>query len=97
VKARPAGGSLTLDEAMDRELEFHDKDALLAYLAERFDFWHPTEQNVTIEPYTADIDERCGWRTHLLCIDGKAALFTDGPLEGIPLPKSFKGPPRLIY
>lgn len=97
MKARPAGGGLTLDEAMARGLEFADKAALLAYLAESFFFWHPTEANVTLEPYSDRIDERTGWRTHLVCIDGKAALFTDGPLEGVPLPARFKGPPELIY
>jgi hypothetical protein len=97
VRARPAGGSLTLEEAMEREMEFHDKEGLLAYLQGRFDFWHPTEANVTIEPYSDRIDERTGWRTHLVCIDGKAALFTGGPMEGVPLPAGFKGPPKLIY
>jgi hypothetical protein len=97
VKARPAGGSLMLDEAMEQQVELHDKEALLAYLRDRFYFWDVTEQNVTIAPYTDRVDERCGWHTHLCCIDGKAALFTDGPMEGVPLPAGFKGPPRLIY
>lgn len=34
------------------------------------------EQNVTVRPYGRD--ERIGWDTHLICIDGKAALFSDG-------------------
>lgn len=40
---------------------------------------------MTIEKY-GGFDERIGWDTHLLCIDGRAALYTDGPME--------KGAPR---
>lgn len=103
MKTRPAAGGLTLDEAMEREIEFADQAALMTYLRERFDFWSPTDANVTIEPYsvTADtgeprLDERTGWHTHLLCIDGKATLFTDGPMVGVPLPADYK-PTVLIY
>lgn len=77
MKVRPAGSFHSLDDAMEQVVEIPDRQALLAYLAERFDFWSPTEENVTIEPYGHD--ERIGWNTHLICIDGKAALFSDGP------------------
>ena len=78
MKVRPAAGlGLTIDEAMMRVVEIPDRPALMAYLAEHFDFWHPTEANVTIRPY--GYDARIGWDTHLICVDGKAALFADGP------------------
>jgi len=66
----------TLAEAMERVAEVRDRAELIAYLQKHYDFWQPTEANVTIEAYGRD--ERNGWDTHLICIDGKAALFSDG-------------------
>lgn len=76
MKVRPAASSLPLDEAMDQVIEIRDKAALLEFLQEQYDFWKPTEQNVTVQPYGHD--DRIGWDTHLICVDGKAALFSDG-------------------
>jgi hypothetical protein len=70
------GMGTTLDEAMERVTEIPDRAALLAYLREHYAFYQPTEGNVTIEPY--GYDKRIGWDTHLICVDGKAALFSDG-------------------
>jgi hypothetical protein len=36
--------------------------------------------SVTVEPY-GGIDKRIGWDTHLVCIDGDAVGFTDGPVR----------------
>jgi len=52
---------------------------LMADLRLQYYFWEPTDENVTIHYYGRD--ERIGWDTHLVCVNGKAALFTDGPLE----------------
>lgn len=82
MKARHTGSGHTLDEAMEHVFELKDWPALVAYLQKVFYFWHPTEQNVTSQFYATD--ERIGWRTHLVCIDGKAALYTDGHPDGIP-------------
>ncbi len=79
MKARFAGSMMTLAESMENVVELKDRAELLKYLSERFDFWNPTDANVTIEPY--GFDDRIDWDTHLVCIDGKAALFTDGPAE----------------
>lgn len=76
MKVRPAASMLPLDEAMERVVEIPDKAALMAYLKEHYDFWHPNEQNVTVQPYGRD--ERIDWDTHLICVDGNAALFSDG-------------------
>lgn len=79
MKIRPAGG-MSLAESMERVARVSDRAALVAYLAEHYAFWGPTQENVSIEPY--GFDDRIGWDTHLVCVDGKAALFTDGPLKG---------------
>ena len=79
MKIRPAiGMGTTLDEAMQLASDIASKADLMAYLCEHYDFWGPTEENVTCEPYC--YDERIGWDTHLICVDGKAALFSDGPI-----------------
>ena len=35
--------------------------------------------DVTVEKYGYGIDERIGWDTHLVCVNGIPAGFTDGP------------------
>lgn len=59
-----------------------NREELLAYLQQHFASWSPTDGNVTIEPYGRD--ERIGWDTHLVCVDGKAALFSDGDFTDPP-------------
>lgn len=76
MKVRPAASMLPLDEAMEQVVDIPDKDSLLAFLKEQYAFWSPTEENVTVQPYGRD--ERIGWDTHLICVAGKAALFSDG-------------------
>lgn len=61
------------------------------YLRERFCFWHPALDTISIVKYGEGIDERCGWDTHLVSIDDKAAVFTDGPLPGARLPGCIDG------
>lgn len=82
MKVRPAGGlGQTLDEAMQHVREFHTRAALIAFLKLEWLGDEATEENVTIKKYGTGIDERIGWDTHLVCVNGKAVLFTDGPLE----------------
>jgi hypothetical protein len=72
---------MDIGESMKHEREAKDWAELMAFLKAE---WLPTEvtdDNVTIEKYGTGIDKRIGWDTHLLCIDGRAALFTDGMLE----------------
>jgi hypothetical protein len=85
MKARFAGSMMSLDESMGNVVEFADRAAMLAYLKEMFGCWSPMDENVTHQPYTIDgspdgdcFDARIGWHTWLVCIDGKAAMFTDG-------------------
>lgn len=77
LKVRLALSGLTLEESMAKVVVVESHAGLIAHLREQFWSWKPTEQNVTIEPY--GYDDRNGWNTHLVCVDGKAALFADGP------------------
>jgi hypothetical protein len=84
VKVRPAAGmGMTVYEALERAQDVYSWEELLELVGERFFFWMPTRDNVTIEWYGRD--RRIGWDTHLVCVDGKAALFTDGSLEDMPV------------
>jgi hypothetical protein len=78
MKFRPASSFMTIDEAMKHVREVKTKAELMAFLRDEWLATEATDENVTIEPY--GYDKRIGWDTHLLCIDGKAALFTDGPV-----------------
>ena len=80
TKVRPAASGLTIFDALEQAVEVEDWSALMAVLRERYDFWEPTDENVTVEKYGQGIDERCGWDTHLVCVAGKAALFASGPI-----------------
>lgn len=37
--------------------------------------------NITVEKYGRPIDERNGWNTHIVCENGRACGFTNGPLD----------------
>ena len=76
-KVRPAASSALLSEMMERVIELPDRAALLEYLQEHYDFWKPTADNVEVKYYGRD--DRIDWDTFLVTIDGKAALFSDGP------------------
>lgn len=78
MKVRPAGSMMGLDESMEQVKEIDNWGELMAYLEDRFDYWKPTRENVTIKWYSRD--DRINWDTHLICIDGKAALFSDGAI-----------------
>ncbi len=79
MKIRPASSFLSLDESMAHVTEVKDRAELVAFLREHWRRDEATEENVTIEPYQRD--ERIGWDTHLICVDGHAALFSDGGFE----------------
>jgi hypothetical protein len=79
MRARPACCSGGLGAALEHQVELHTRAELLAYLRAHYDWMGPTDANVTIRKYGSGIDERIGWDTHLVSIDGKAALFSDGP------------------
>lgn len=80
------GLGTTLDESMEHSNGYDPRSwgSLFDYLRWRFYFLSPTEENITIVPYGRD--ERIGWDTHLVCVDGRAALYMNGPLYG---PKRF--------
>lgn len=90
MKIRPAASMLLLDESMEQVVEVSDRTALLAYLRNRYDFWNPTDKNVTIRYY--GYDSRIGWTTYLICVDGHAALFADGSFTRY---EWLRGPPPI--
>jgi hypothetical protein len=79
MKVRPASSFMDLEESMKHVLEIADWAALVAFLEKEYVRWKP-DSVVTIEKY-GGFDERIGWGTHLVCVDGRAALYTDGPME----------------
>lgn len=81
IKIRPALSGLTLEESLQRAYAIVDRATLLEYLQEHFHFWQPTNDNITIEPW--GYDDRCGWDTHLICVAGKAAVYSSGPVPGL--------------
>lgn len=84
MKVRPAQGlGVTLDVAMACVKEVHTQAELIALLREMFHFWKPTAENVSYHVYA--YDDRIGWDTHLVCVDGKAAVFTDGVTADTPI------------
>ncbi len=78
TKVRPAGSFFSLGESMNNVSEVRDFAELVTYLQGLYDFWQPTEDNVQVKPY--GFDDRIGWDTWLVTIDGKAAVFADGNL-----------------
>jgi hypothetical protein len=82
MKYRPHRGSL--DEAMAEAIDVNGLDELIAAMMRGLENWYPkdgrpTRANVTVEPYA--YDERIKWNTHIVCVDGNAWGFTDGPLQ----------------
>ena len=70
----------TVDESMESVTEVSDWPELMALLREHYYFWEPTEENVLIQKWGQGIDTRIGWDTHVVTVNGHAALFTDGDL-----------------
>lgn len=80
MKIRPAGSMMLLEEAIVRGAEVRTMYGLRRMLYAMG--WDVEHEHVTITKYGEGIDQRCGWDTHLVCVGGKAALFSDGPLIG---------------
>ena len=79
MKIRPSSRFMLIDESMKHVLEIPDWEALVAFLEKEWRAWKP-DSVVTVEKY-GRFDERIGWDTHLVCVDGHAALFSDGPMS----------------
>ena len=69
---------MELSEAMDQVVEISDRKELIEYLQRECDYWHPTDENVEVKYHGHD--DRIDWDTYLITIDGKAALFANGPI-----------------
>jgi hypothetical protein len=81
MKFRPQRGSL--DAAMAEAREFADRAELVAHITERLWPWNfdVTTEMVHVKKYGPDIDERIGWDTYVVTVDGYGVFgFTDGPV-----------------
>jgi hypothetical protein len=84
TKYRPHGMSLTLADAMAQVIEVASLDELVRRMRERVQDWYPIDQlptidNIKVEPY--GFDDRIGWDTYIVTVNGSAWGFTDGPLR----------------
>lgn len=80
VKYRPHRG--TLAEAMKEVIEVENLQDLIEHMQQEVIDWYPlnelpTLENTKIEPYI--FDDRIGWDTHIVTVNGQAWGFTDGP------------------
>lgn len=73
-KYHPQRGSL--EEAMKETVELADFAALRAHIAETWP--EALLGTVVVKPY--GYDARIGWDTHLVCVNGNAMGYTDGPV-----------------
>lgn len=83
VSVRPAGSMMSVYDSLKQNFEIGSFDELMVYLNERYEFFEPTPKN--IEQLRWGWDERINWDTYLLTIGGNAALFSNGPLPGVPM------------
>ncbi|MEK6883043.1 MAG: hypothetical protein AABY22_25690 [Nanoarchaeota archaeon] len=68
-----------LFESMETVKEIEpNKESIRKFFTENEDFPEIYEGNIEVEPY--GFDKRIGWDTYIVCINGKAVGFTDGPL-----------------
>jgi hypothetical protein len=82
TKYRPHRGSL--DEAMAEMVEVANLSALVAHMRKSVADWYPPEELPTVETTTVErygYDNRIGWDTHVVKVNGSVWGFTDGPLQ----------------
>lgn len=80
MKIRPASGmGVTLEDAMKKVVTINDRHELLDYLRQNYEWMNPTFENTTVKYY--GYDDRIDWDTWLVCVDGKAVLFADSPIQ----------------
>lgn len=82
TKYRPQRGSLA--EAAAEVVEISDFIDLVRHL--RSQLPNASLNNVTVEPY--GFDQLIGWNTHIVCVNGEACGFTDGPIARPNAPRS---------
>lgn len=74
-----------LVESMETVIELPDFEALEAHLRERHRGTAYETGALTVEPYgdtpERRLDKRIGWDTHIVCINGNAIGYTDGPAQ----------------
>lgn len=75
MKFRPHAGGLA--ESMAQVVELTGFRQLVDYLRANMTYVAVAPDKVTVHPYC--YDDRTGWKTYMVTIDGKAVGFTDGP------------------
>lgn len=80
VRVWPAGGMLTLDEALEREAVVHTRAEFMAFLRREYAEWGPTEHNWSCVYYAHDDRPGRACDVWLVTINAAAAVFTDGPV-----------------
>lgn len=81
---------MTVYEAVEQSIVVDDFASLMAHLEKHYDFWKPSVSNVTCEHYA--YDDRIEWNTFLICVNGNAALFADGPMSGLRMSQGCSAP-----
>lgn len=81
IKYRPHRQLLA--DSMAEVSEVTSLDELVRRMCDPIKHWYPADKlptvhNVKVEPY--GFDERIGWNTYIVTVDGEAWGFTDGPL-----------------
>jgi hypothetical protein len=76
VRFRPHRGSLA--DSLDETVIIHDRNHLVSHLQNESNYLQFESADVTVDNYGLGIDERCGWNTHIVRIQGMAVGFTDG-------------------
>ena len=80
IKFRPQRG--TLISSLEETVEFPNFDALFHHLQQMIHWKEFGPQAVSIEKYhNQRLDERTGWNTYLVSVEGQGVGFTDGPVD----------------
>ncbi len=78
MKFRPQRGGLA--EAMREVVELDNLEQLKHHIRNMYHLGCGSKLGVVkVEKYGSGIDERIGWDTHLVTLDGSPVGFTDGP------------------
>jgi hypothetical protein len=75
-----------LEDSMREVAEIKDFDELVRHMRNEVQDWYPPEElptpdNVKVEPYI--FDDRIGWDTYIVTVNGNAWGFTNGPCKRI--------------
>jgi hypothetical protein len=70
----------TLEAAILTVLEIEPSISAVRNFLNEFDLPVRDDDRVEVVKYGKGMDERIGWDTHLVLVNGSATAFTDGPV-----------------